>query len=87
MHLMLRELDVRVINDSTEALAALRTGAFDSILCDLMMPNVTGIDIHRELRSTEVFIRSVPNPCLRKPFSTNDLRKACAQMARRKSAF
>jgi signal transduction histidine kinase/ActR/RegA family two-component response regulator len=45
----LRAFDVTVINRSQDALSALAANSFDVILCDLMMPNVTGIDIHREL--------------------------------------
>ena len=48
----LREYDVCVLNDSGRALDLLAREPFDVILCDLMMPNVTGIDIHRAIGRT-----------------------------------
>jgi PAS domain S-box-containing protein len=45
------EHDVTVINDGRIALERLRGGEqFDVILCDLMMPEVTGAEIHAALR-------------------------------------
>jgi CheY-like chemotaxis protein len=42
--------DVSAAASGVEALALLRSGArFDVILCDLMMPQMTGMDLHREL--------------------------------------
>lgn len=47
------ENDVTIANDAREALRRLDGGAaFDVILCDVMMPNVSGIDFHRELASS-----------------------------------
>ncbi len=46
--------DVTVINDPLAALALIRSGnAFDVILCDLVMPRMTGVELHRELRATD----------------------------------
>jgi CheY-like chemotaxis protein len=45
----LRAFEVTVVNHSQDALGLLAAASFDVILCDLMMPNVSGIDIHREL--------------------------------------
>ena len=45
----LRDFEVTVVNDARHALGILAAESFDVILCDLMMPNITGIDIHREL--------------------------------------
>jgi CheY-like chemotaxis protein len=42
---------VTVVNRGREALSRLRAGErFDAILCDLLMPEVTGIELHSELR-------------------------------------
>jgi CheY-like chemotaxis protein len=44
---MLRDWDVQVIEDGREALALLtRDRAFDAVLCDLMMPQLTGMDLY-----------------------------------------
>jgi CheY-like chemotaxis protein len=99
--LALRQFDVTVINRSQDALDVLAKHDFDVVLCDLMMPTVTGIDIHRELTrtnpalaqrmifltggsfspDTDAFLATVTNPCLRKPFPTALLCRACAEMA------
>lgn len=42
--------EVKVISDGAEALKAAETNAYDIILLDLMIPNVTGIEILRTLR-------------------------------------
>lgn len=45
------EHDVSVVNRGSDALDRLRAGErFDAILCDLLMPEVTGIELHTELR-------------------------------------
>jgi CheY-like chemotaxis protein len=45
------EHEVTVVNRGSDAIARLRTGErFDAILCDLLMPEVTGIELHSELR-------------------------------------
>jgi PAS domain S-box-containing protein len=42
--------DVVTLNVTEEALALLRSGErFDVILCDVMMPNMTGVDFYREV--------------------------------------
>lgn len=42
--------DITVIGDGAEALTAAQTDRYDIILLDLMVPNVTGIEILRALR-------------------------------------
>jgi two-component system cell cycle sensor histidine kinase/response regulator CckA len=45
-----REHDVTVVTNGKEALEVLLAGStFDVILCDLMMPHMTGMDLHAEL--------------------------------------
>jgi DNA-binding response OmpR family regulator len=44
--------DVDVIDDGAKALPAAQTDKYDIILLDLMIPNVSGIDILRSLRDT-----------------------------------
>jgi CheY-like chemotaxis protein len=45
------EHDVTVVNRGRDALSRMRDGeSFDAILCDLLMPEVTGIDLYSELR-------------------------------------
>jgi PAS domain S-box-containing protein len=45
------EHDVTVLSNAGDALARLVSGEhFDVILCDLMMPEMTGMDLHAELR-------------------------------------
>jgi CheY-like chemotaxis protein len=48
---MLRSMhDVTLANSGREALEALRTtNGFDAILCDLLMPEMTGMDLHQEI--------------------------------------
>jgi PAS domain S-box-containing protein len=47
------DFEVTVLTSSREALRKLREGAdFDAILCDLIMPGVTGMDLHEELSKT-----------------------------------
>jgi PAS domain S-box-containing protein len=45
-----RDCDVRIAADGREGLAALTdVDAFDVILCDLMMPDLTGMDVYAEV--------------------------------------
>ncbi len=44
------EHDVTVMTKGREAIAAIASGArFDVIVCDLMMPEVSGVEIHAQL--------------------------------------
>jgi signal transduction histidine kinase len=48
-----REHDVAVVGRAAEALARIQAGEqFDVILCDLMMPEMTGMDLYAELRKS-----------------------------------
>lgn len=44
--------EVRIIIDGEEGLAEAKTDAYDIILLDIMLPNVTGIEILKRLRDT-----------------------------------
>ena len=45
-----REHEVRVVTSGAEALELLKAGAaFDLILCDVMMPAMSGVALHAEL--------------------------------------
>jgi two-component system cell cycle sensor histidine kinase/response regulator CckA len=58
---MLRDWDVQVIADGREALTLLqRDRAFDAVLCDLMMPQMSGMDLYESVR--------VQDPTLAKRF-------------------
>ncbi len=51
--LLSREHDVVVVHSGEAALSALQSPrAFDAVLCDLMMPGMTGIELHRALAQT-----------------------------------
>jgi signal transduction histidine kinase len=90
-----KQHDVTYLADSTQALTLLLAGnRFDVILCDLMMPVTTGMDIYAALSSdrpellqhvvfvtggavtprTRKFLEDIPNQCVEKPFSANQIR-------------
>jgi CheY-like chemotaxis protein len=49
-----REHDVLALNAARDALERIRGGAhFDLILCDLMMPQMTGIELHDAIRELD----------------------------------
>ena len=72
-------------------------GAYDGIVCDLMMPHMTGMELYAHVMerssvaaarmvfmtggtftdAARLFLESVPNPSLAKPFSIAQLRTAC----------
>lgn len=45
-----REHDVTVVTSGKEALERLETGAFDLVLCDLMIPDLTGMELFERVR-------------------------------------
>ena len=87
--------DVTVCTGGQEALAHVDRGEhFDVVLCDVMMPNTSGMDVYAALRArhpaqaervifttggafsdqAKVFLASVPNAQVNKPFSAELLR-------------
>ena len=92
---ILKGHDVTLVRSGREAMARLRDEQrFDLILCDLMMPEMTGMDLHREVarawpdltermvfltggafvHSARLFLETVPNERLEKPFDLHTLR-------------
>jgi two-component system, NtrC family, sensor kinase len=47
--LLARAHEVQVAHCGRSALMLLDSGQFDAVLCDLMMPNMTGIELHARL--------------------------------------
>jgi PAS domain S-box-containing protein len=45
------EFDVSIAGSGREAIDALAHGDFDALVCDLMMPDVTGMDVYEHLRA------------------------------------
>jgi CheY-like chemotaxis protein len=46
MQRMLRAFDVCAMTDGAEAVRRYQAGDFDLVLCDLMMPGFSGMDVH-----------------------------------------
>ncbi len=44
--------DVEVVTKGREALSRLRTNAYDVVLCDLLLPDISGPDIYEEISRT-----------------------------------
>jgi len=47
--LLARAHEVQVAHSGQTALVLLETGSFDAVLCDLMMPHMTGMELHERL--------------------------------------
>ena len=93
--------DVRVETDPLQAIATLtRDATFDAVLCDVMMPTMSGIRVFVALQDqapahaarvvfitggvfsegVEAFLERIPNVCLAKPITEEDL-EAAVQVA------
>jgi signal transduction histidine kinase/CheY-like chemotaxis protein len=93
--------EVRTASDGQRALELLeRDERFDLILCDLMMPGISGMKLHVLLRrshpalaermvfmtggvftdSAREFLASVPNRCLEKPFTADEIEGLIAEI-------
>jgi len=46
--------DVDAVSDGEQALEAARTGAYDAVVLDIMMPKLSGTDVCRRLRSESI---------------------------------
>lgn len=51
--LLRRDFDVTLAGGVDEALAAIAKAPFDIVLCDLLMPEKTGMDLYDHLRATQ----------------------------------
>jgi PAS domain S-box-containing protein len=92
--------DLTSFDNATAALEAIAAGTrYDIILCDLMMPGMTGMEFYERLRvlvpeqierlvfltggtftlHAQQFLDSVPNVCLEKPYSNQQLRSLVAE--------
>jgi CheY-like chemotaxis protein len=70
-----KEYEVVVCTSGREALTVLAGGApFDIVLCDIMMPDVTGMDVHAEL------LRVAPDVAARMVFMTGGIFTARAKV-------
>ena len=49
---LLKDHDVHATRSAAEALAVLRERSYDVLLCDLLMPSMTGMDLHAHLMKT-----------------------------------
>ena len=95
--------DVDVAHGAREALGLVAGGArFDVVLCDLMMPGMSGMDLHAELgraapevaarmvfmtggaytAAAQLFLETVPNRRLEKPFKPEVLEALISEMLR-----
>jgi CheY-like chemotaxis protein len=43
--------EVRIATDGDEALALIACESFDLVLCDVMMPRISGIDVYERVRA------------------------------------
>jgi two-component system cell cycle sensor histidine kinase/response regulator CckA len=99
---MLDGHDVSVAQGARPAIAQLQAqeGGFDAVVCDVLMPDMSGIDLYHEMTrhhpalvqrvvflsggaNTDVareFLRSVDNPCLKKPPQREELLAAIDQL-------
>ena len=98
---LMPEHSVQIVNSAEAALKLFRRGdRFDVVLCDLMMPQITGMELFRMLQaldpnqaarvvfmtggaftpSARVFLDSVPNGRLEKPFEIAALRALVNQL-------
>jgi DNA-binding response OmpR family regulator len=59
-----KDYDVVVCTSGRQALTTLAESTFDAVLCDMMMPDVTGMDVYEEL------LRSAPGVAERMVFMT-----------------
>ena len=94
---MLRPFEVTVAGGGDEALEILADGSFDVILCDVMMPEMTGPELYQKLTPDQQrrvmfmtggmldrvlpLMDNVPERLLEKPFTRNEIRRALEELA------
>ena len=91
----LTQYEVTCVADGSQALLLLTSGAtFDAVLCDLHLPGVTGLEIHRTLEAVSSpmvgrFIwmtgglETLVGPTLIKPFTLPELEAALESLLAR----
>jgi two-component system NtrC family sensor kinase len=80
-----RDHDLDVVGGAEAAHARLAEAHYDLVLCDLLMPETTGMDLYLRLHDdpgAREFLNSVPNVRIDKPFTAQQLREAVATAAR-----
>jgi PAS domain S-box-containing protein len=90
--LLADEHEVRITTCGREALELLQTDPFDVVLCDLLMPGMSGMDLENRIvfmtggaftpRAGE-FLATVGNPRIEKPFDLNEVRRLVRKMGAR----
>jgi two-component system cell cycle sensor histidine kinase/response regulator CckA len=108
--LLARELSshrVTVTDSGREAIDICAGSSFDVIFCDLMMPEISGMDFHDALKSrrpgdearivfmtggaftsrAKRFLEVVENPCLEKPFRSQQIHEALQQVLMSEAAL
>jgi CheY-like chemotaxis protein len=71
--LLARAHEVHVAHNGQTALAMLEQGTFDAVLCDIMMPHMTGPELHAQLTATR------PDQAARMVFLTGGAFDVCAE--------
>jgi CheY-like chemotaxis protein len=105
--MLVPEHDLTCIESAVEALELIADPeGFDLVLCDLMMPGMSGMTFYEELLRShpghahpmvfmtggttdshvDEFLHSIPNPCVRKPFTMVGLRNTMRQQLSRPRA-
>ena len=78
--LLARAHEVQVAHCGRTALAMLDQGTFDAVLCDIMMPHMTGLELHARLTATR------PELAGRMVFLTGGVFDGCAEQFLRDNA-
>lgn len=100
LQLLLGDFDTAYASSGEEALRTLEQGEFDAVLCDVMMPGMSGLQVRARTcersptyarrfifmtggatsAAMEAELESLPNTCLQKPFTQEQLVKALEQL-------
>ena len=71
--LLARAHEVQVAHNGRVALAMLEQGIFDAVLCDIMMPHMSGLELHAQLTAKR------PDLARRMVFLTGGVFDGCAE--------
>ena len=78
--LLARAHEVQVAHNGRVALAMLEQGIFDAVLCDIMMPHMSGLELHAQLTAKR------PDLARRMVFLTGGVFDGCAEQFLRDNA-